>query len=351
MNNKKKFVRFLITTAVFCIAAAVFIQVWNHYMYRPWTRDARVRAEVVKVAPDVSGIVERVYVKDNQPVKKGDLLMLIDPSRYRLAVTQAHAEVSSSAAQIITAEARIKTAEARIQSADAQIAAAEADHGNADQANERRRSVADNVVSPEEKERIASELQQAAARLSNARARRAESLSQLNEARSALTEAQSVHARALSGLELAKLNLERTEVRASVNGYIANLNVFQGDYANAGTPKLSVIDRDSFWVYGYFEETKIPFLKVGDRAEVELMSGQPVLYGRVESIAHGIADRDNPQGADGLANVNPTFSWVRLAQRVPVRIKFDELPQGDHIAAGMTCSVIIRPEDEPKPKH
>ncbi|HCV76670.1 MAG TPA: efflux transporter periplasmic adaptor subunit, partial [Pseudomonas sp.] len=141
-------------------------------------------------------------------------------------------------------------------------------------------------------------------------------------------------------LESARLNLKRTRVLAPVDGYVTNLSVFKGDYAAAGAPKLAVIDAHSFWVYGYFEETKLPHVRVGAAAEMRLMSGQ-TLQGHVESIARGIYDRDNPQSRELTADVNPTFNWVRLAQRVPVRIALDPLPEGLLLAAGTTCTVVL----------
>lgn len=336
-------IRFLLTTLVAVIAVTLGVMLWKHYLYSPWTRDGRVRAEIVKVAPDVSGLVERVCVKDNQSVKKGDLLMVIDQRRYRIAVAQAEAQVESAKARTISAEAQINSVEAQGKSTEAQIAAAEAEYENAKSMSERRKSVADNVVSPEEKEHIASTLAQSGARLADARARLADARSRLADTRSRLTDARASLASAQAALDLAKLNLERTEVRSAVNGSVSNLNVYEGDYANAGAPKMAVVDRDSFWIYGYFEETKIPALKVGDEAEIELMSGGPALRGHIESIAPGITDRDNPAGGELLSNVNPTFSWVRLAQRVPVRIHIDEAPADTRIAAGMTCSIVVKP--------
>jgi multidrug resistance efflux pump len=147
---------------------------------------------------------------------------------------------------------------------------------------------------------------------------------------------------AQAALDAAKLNLERTKVYSPVDGYVTNLNVYRGDYATAGAAKLAIVDSHSFWVYGYFEETKLPHVRVGDRAQIRLMSGGE-LTGHVESISRGIYDRDNPQSRELLADVNPTFNWVRLAQRVPVRVRIDEVPQGVMLAAGTTCTVVIAP--------
>lgn len=154
--------------------------------------------------------------------------------------------------------------------------------------------------------------------------------------------AQAQYQQAVAALDAAKLNLERTRVISPVDGYVTNLNVFRGDYAIAGSAKLAIVDSHSFWVYGYFEETKLPHVRLGDAAEMRLMSGG-VLRGHVESISRGIYDRDNPESRELLADVNPTFNWVRLAQRVPVRIKIDAVPDGVLLSAGTTCTVVVTP--------
>ena len=271
------------------LVVAVFIgrTLWVNYMDTPWTRDGRVRADIINVAPDVSGVVVEVPVRDNQQVKKGDLLMQIDPDHYRIAVKQAEAQVAS----------RLATLKMR-------------------QLNARRRAAMDNEVVFRE---------------------------DLDDASNTAAAAEADYQQALAALDAAKLNLERTQVRASVDGYVTNLNVHRGDYARAGEAKMAVVDENSFWVYGYFEETKLPHIAVGDPAELQLMSGQR-LKGHVESIARAIYDRDNPESRELVADVNPTFNWVRLAQRVPVRIHIDDVPDGVLLAAGITATVIVNPE-------
>ena len=148
-------------------------------------------------------------------------------------------------------------------------------------------------------------------------------------------------------VDTAKLNLNRTEVRAPVDGYISNLNVHTGDFATAGAAKLAIIDKNSFWVYGYFEETKLRLLHLGDPVEIQLLGNASALKGHIESMSSGISDHDNPTGRELLSDVNPIFNWVRLAQRVPVRIKVDQLPKGVELVAGTTCTVIARPPAEP----
>ncbi len=282
----RKIIGFIATLAIFAVAIVIGRALWVHYMDEPWTRDGRVRAEVINIAPDVSGAVVELPVHDNQLVKKGDLLMQIDPSHYQIAVEQAQAAVAA------------RKAELQARRDDAQ----------------RRADMDSLVVSKESRE---------------------------NASHSA-TAAEAQYQQALAALDAAKLNLARTRVVAPVDGYVTNLSVYRGDYATAGAAKFAIVDSHSFWVYGYFEETKLPRVRIGDKAEIRLMSGG-VLQGHVESISRGIYDRDNPQSRELLADVNPTFNWVRLAQRVPVRIRIDHVPDGVVLSAGTTCTVVVTP--------
>ncbi|MBT2791254.1 HlyD family secretion protein [Paraburkholderia strydomiana] len=281
----RNLVGFVATAIIFIVAILLGRVLWVHYMDEPWTRDGRVRAEIVNVAPDVSGAVVDLPVKDNQMVRKGDLLMQIDPSHYQIAVEQAQAAVAA------------RKAELQMRRDDA-----------------KRRADMDSLV-------VSKENQENATHTASA--------------------AEAAYQQALAALDAAKLNLARTRVVSPVDGYVTNLNVFRGDYATAGAAKLAIVDSHSFWVYGYFEETKLPHVHIGDKAEVRLMSGG-TLEGHVESISRGIYDRDNPQSRELLADVNPTFNWVRLAQRVPVRVRIDSVPDGVVLAAGITCTVVVK---------
>jgi RND family efflux transporter MFP subunit len=284
----KKLFSLIATLLVLALALWIGRTLWINYMDTPWTRDGRVRADVINVAADVSGVVVDVPVRDNQLVKKGDVLMQIDPDHYEIAVKQAQALVAS----------RKATWEMR-------------------KLNAKRRADMDSLV-------ISSESRDDAS----------------NIASSTLADYELAQAQ----LDAAELNLKRTKVLSAVDGYVTNLNVHRGDYARIGEAKMAVVDKNSFWVYGYFEENKLPHVRVGDPADMQLMSGE-VLKGHVESIARGIYDRDNPQSRELTADVNPTFNWVRLAQRVPVRIHLDQVPEGVVLAAGITCTVIVNPED------
>jgi len=276
----------LATFLILTLAVVIGRTLWINYMDTPWTRDGRVHADIVNVAADVSGLVVAVPVHDNQAVKKGDLLLRIDPEHYRIAVKQAEALVASRKA---TLDMRLLNAR-------------------------RRAAMDEQVVSRESRD----------------------------DASNTAAAAQADYEQAQAALEAARLNLARTEVRASVDGYITNLKVHPGDYARAGEARLALVDENSYWIYGYFEETKLPYIHVGDQAELQLMSGE-ILKGHVESVARAIYDRDNPQSRELTADVNPTFNWVRLAQRLPVRIHIDEVPRGVLLAAGITATVIVKP--------
>ncbi len=281
---------FQVLGTVLIIGAAALLSraLWNRYMNAPWTRDGRVRADVIQVAPDVSGIVVRVAVKDNQAVHRGDPLFTVDQARYRLALDQARAL----------------------------LAARKAEMDMRQQQAERRARLGNVAVSAETRE----------------------------DARSQADSAGALYREAGVAVATAELNLRRTEVRSPVDGYITNLNVHPGDFASTGVPKLAVIDRNSYWVYGYFEETKLHLLHRGEAVDIRLLGYAPALQGHIESLARGISDHDNPTSRELLSDVNPMFNWVRLAQRIPVRIRIDRLPAGLPLAAGMTCTVIARPE-------
>ena len=321
-------IRFALTAVVLLIAILVAHALWKHYMYSPWTRDGRVRAEIVRIAPDVTGLVTQVNVIDNQTVKKGDLLFVIDRARYQDAVDLARANLAAAQAAAHAAAANI----------DAATAGAAQSKSNFDMyaAQSSRREQLNDVVSAEDRANAQSAATAARAGFNRAQASREQASAGQQQAQAAVTQAQ-------VALASAQLNLDRTEVRAPVDGYVTNLSVRVGDYASVGVPRLALIDSHSYWVYGYFEETKLPQVHVGDSVDIRLMSGGVRLKGTVESIARGITDAAAPVGTDLLANVNPTFNWVRLAQRVPVRIHIDEVPADVVLAAGTTCTVVVEP--------
>ncbi|MGY6124894.1 HlyD family efflux transporter periplasmic adaptor subunit [Paraburkholderia strydomiana] len=313
--NKQSILRAVFTLTALAVAVVLVRLLWLDYMFSPWTRDGRVRANVVQVATDVSGLVAEVRVKDNQWVRKGDILFILDPARFHYALAQADADLLRAEAQVAQAKAQMAASESSFAMKRAQAA--------------RRANLAGDVISDESRADSASLARQSGSSYAADAA--------------AYDAAQAAYKAAGVARQTAALNLARSEVRAPSDGFITNLNLYPGDFATAGTARMALIDSHSFWVYGYFEETKLPKVHVGDRAVVRLMSGGKEIQGHVESLASGIADRDNPTGSDLLADVNPIFTWVRLAQRVPVRVHLDRIPADIKLAMGMTCTVTLQP--------
>ncbi len=285
MPGLSSIVRGAVTLVAVVIAAAAGWYLWRTYEDSPWTRDGRVRANVVNVAPDVAGAVIDMKVSDNQAVKIGDVLFVIDPARYQLALSQA----------------------------EAALVGAKTLFDQRQEEYQRREKLSSISISDEA----------------------------LTQARSAALSAQASRDEAEAALGVAKLNLARTEVRAPVNGYVTNLLFHRGDYATAGRAALAIVDSDSYYVAGYFEETKLRHIKIGDAVSVRLLGFNAPIEGHVQSVARAITDRDNATGSDLIANVNPTFTWVRLAQRIPVRIAIDKVPDGVTLSAGMTATVVV----------
>ncbi|MBU1329194.1 MAG: HlyD family secretion protein [Gammaproteobacteria bacterium] len=258
---------------------------WQHYLYSPWTRDARVRADVVTIAPDLSGWVRELKVRDNQQVAAGELLMSLDRERYQAALEQAQAVAATRRQQLLLREHEA----ARRERLGAQAISAE---------------LRDNAQI-------------------NAEVARGE------------------YHQAQAAVKLAELDLARSEVRAPRAGQVTNLRLAEGNYVRTGEAVLALVDEASFYIQAYFEETKLPRIRIGAPVEVWLMGGGQPLRGEVESISRGITDRNASPDGQLLADVEPTFNWVRLAQRIPVRIKLNEIPEGLTLSAGMTASVRV----------
>jgi multidrug resistance efflux pump len=278
--------RVLLTLILVVAGCAAGYELWDYYMLSPWTRDARVQADVVSIAPDVSGFVADLKVKDNQFVHKGDVLFVLDRERYTRALATAEAVVAARKAEMDRRE-----------------------HEAA-----RRAKLTILAISDEARD----------------------------DAMLTANSTAASYQQALADRSTAQLNLDRTVVRAPVNGFVTNLTLDVGQYASVGTKVMALIDSDSYRVTGYFEETKIPVVRQSGPVDIYLMSGGPPLRGHVESISRGITDRDNPAGPELLANANPTFEWVRLAQRIPVRIHIDQVPNGVLVSSGMTCTVVVK---------
>lgn len=277
--------RILATLAAVGIAGMLCWKTWTTYMATPWTRDGTVRAYVVTVAPQVSGRIVELPVKADQFVHKGDLLMVIEPDDYQIALANAEADVARAKADLEN-----KRAEA-----------------------ERRSHLSALAASDEEKQSFKATADMAAA----------------------------AYQQALANRDKARLDLSRTRIVSPVNGYVTNLLTQTGDFATTGQRALSVVDSDSFWVDGYFEETLLNSIHVGDRAEVALMAYPERLTGRVTGIGRGIAVPNAQPDGSGLATVSPVFTWVRLAQRVPVRVVLDHVPPSVVLSAGLTATISI----------
>jgi multidrug resistance efflux pump len=291
----------LLTLTLVVIALLVLKHLWHYYMDEPWTRDAHVTADVVQVAADVSGLVEAVQVSDNAEVKQGQLLFVVDRSRYQLALAQAQATLAERQAAVTQNQSTVTQLQREIA---------------------RDRSL---------RELVAAE---------DAEVRR----SKLQAAQSTLLAARSAVQTAQTAVELAQLNLDRTQVRSPSDGHLNDRTVRNGSYVTAGKPVLAVLDTGSFRIDGYFEETRLRGVKPGQAVDIHLMGEPQMLRGHVQSIAAGIEDRFRSDGSSLLPNVSPAFDWVRLAQRIPVRIAIDRIPDGVQLIAGRTATVNILSE-------
>jgi multidrug resistance efflux pump len=325
-------VAFTIGLVLMVLGAAFYLYVG--YILYPWTRDGQVRAYVVAIAPRVAGNVVAVHVIDNQFVKKGDPLLEIDPSQYTLAVQAAQQQLEQ-------ARQEVASLTAAIQSAQASVAAMQATLGEANR-DLKRAQEAGNAISAELLDEKNMAAQIAGSDLSQRQAQLAEATQALGAPGDANYRIQDAQV----ALGQANLNLSWSKIVAPSDGYITNLNVDEGDYVPAGGPVLAFVDSTSFWIAGYFMETQLRHMKVGDRAVVTLMAHphQPVI-GEVESFGWAIAP---PNVADVTGDrylvpvIQPVFDWVRLAQRVPLRIKITEVADGVDLIVGLTASVAIR---------
>ncbi|AEI38527.1 MAG: HlyD family secretion protein [Zymomonas mobilis subsp. pomaceae] len=282
--DRRSVLRVLVTLFVVLVAVWVSLRMWFYYEREPWTRDGRVQVDVENVTPDVSGLVTDVLVRENQYVTAGTPLFVVDRVRFRLALEAAEAEVANVASRLEQAE------------------------------RENRRNIRlGDLVSTEILEQGASKVDELAAELERAKA----------------------------NLNTARVNVVRSVVRASVDGWITNFSLRPGNYATAGRPEFALLDRRSLRIVGYFEETKLPRIRIGDKVSIRLMGEKRIIEGHVDSMARGIADRELNATSSLMANVNPTFTWVRLPQRIPVRITIDHVPEGIRLVAGRTATVSV----------
>ncbi len=332
----------LVTLIAVVVALPLSWAMWNAYMDTPWTRDGTVRAYVVSVAPEVSGRIVKLPITDNQFVHKGDLLMVIDPTNYQIAVDMAKAAVEQAQANIQNVDSGVAVQEAQIAASAAQVEDAQAALAFAKQQAARYADLATQQVgSVQMAEQTAAALRQAQATLKTSEATRTVAQRQIDSLKAQRGSAVAALAQANAALDQARANFKRVEIHAPVNGWITNLLAQLGDFATTGQSEITMIDADSFWIDAYFTETALGSIRQGDPAKVKLMGRSDIITGRVGSIARGINVSNAQPGSQGLATVNPIFTWVRLAQRVPVRIDVEHVPEGIELVAGMTATVQI----------
>jgi multidrug resistance efflux pump len=358
MKLKRKY----IITGGFVLLAilAVLIKYWS-LLTNPWTRNGQVQALVIEIAPRVSGPVIALAVRDNQHVHSGDLLFEIDPRTYQASLDQARAQldqtgdnvqaltkqVDSARAGVEVARATIRQAKSAIAQVDATIVKNKAEYDRqlellpkkATSKKSVERAQAIYTISLEEKKTAEAAFDQSEANLVKAQAALAESLAKLG----ALGDANAQIRQAKAALDQAKLNLEFTQVRAPTNGYVTNLRLSIGSHVVANQPALALVDTTSYWVDGYFKENVIAGIKPGDNAVVTLMTypDRPI-KGIVDSLGWGIYQQDGSTAGNLLPRISPTFEWIRLAQRIPVRIRLIEVPEDIKMRIGTTCSVLVR---------
>ncbi|WP_310016233.1 HlyD family secretion protein [Brucella pseudogrignonensis] len=286
-----KFGQILLTLAMVGSAIVIGQQLWFFYMETPWTRDARIRADVIRLAPDVSGSVEEVFVTDNEQITEGMPLFRIEPTRFQIALREAASAVKSTSAAANLAGDDFKRYQMLI-------------------------------------------------------SKEAASLKQSQQAESAMHQAQARYQSALAAYARAQLDLERTTVIAPASGKLTNFTLRRGNYVTAGSPIGVLVEKEAIYVVGYFEETKLRRLHINDRVKIDIMGEPFSITGHVASIAAGIEDHERSDTAGSLASVAPTFSWVRLAQRIPVRIEIDNNPENIRLIAGRTATVSVEEFDK-----
>ncbi len=311
-ERRRKIVSVTITGLVVAAAIWAGISLFTYYQDDPWTRDGRIRADIVQIAPDVGGLVTAIHFDHDQQVHRGDVLFEIDPSRYTIAVN----------------EAKVGLQQAKADLARARFAAQGVEASLAEARREAHRDTGLGELLPSE----ATEQSQTRARELEAKA---------GESRAEVSQAEAQLAAARNALDLAQLNLTRTRVLAPVDGYMSDFDLRVGNYVNAGSPVLALVDTSTLRVEGYFEETKLKHIHLGQKASIHAMGEDKLLHGHVISIAAGIKDHDRTGSSDLLPAINPSFSWVRLPQRVPVRIHIDDAPKGLSLISGRTVSVSL----------
>ncbi len=352
--------KYLLTGAVVAIAVTMVLLKYRDYVVNPWTRDGQVQANVIQLTSRVSGPIVALPIRDNQFVKAGELLFKIDPRTFQADLDSARAQLDETGDSVNALEKQVEAARAGVESSRASIEKAKStiavmvatiEKNKAEYERQKdllpkratseksvQRAKANYEVSVQKKLSAEAGLRQAKAALTESQASLAETQAQLG----ALGDSNPQIRAALAAVRQAELNLEFTEVRASVDGYITNLTLRLGSQAVANQPVLALVDVNSYWINGFFKENTIADIRPDDRAIVTLMTySDTPLEGRVDSVGWGIAQQDGSTGFDLLPTISPTFDWIRLAQRVPVRIHLNEVPEKIKLRVGTTCSVLV----------
>jgi len=356
-----RYLKYLSTFIIVLIAVVVVFLKYQDYLSNPWTRNGQVMAYVIQVTPRVTGPIIKLPIKDNQAVKQGDLLFVIDPRTFKASLDQAHAnydqtldnlaalekQVDAATASVAQFKASISEAESLVDAATSQLTEAKTKYLR------NQILVAKGTVSKQRFDDLKMQYEvatanktQSLAALISAKSALLQSIANLAQAQANLGAPGDENARlraAKAAIDQSALNLEFTQVRAAVDGYVTNLSLQLGSQAVANKAALALVDINSYWVDAYFRETLVGGMHTGDSALVTLMSypDQPIT-GTVDSLGWGIAQSNGSTGYNLLPNVSPTFEWVRLAQRIPVKIHLDQLPKGVKLRIGSTASVLVR---------
>ncbi|MCF9035437.1 HlyD family secretion protein [Acinetobacter nectaris] len=326
--DARKAVRPVVIVVMLVIAVFTVLHLWDYYNAEPWTRDGRVRGDVMQVSSDVSGLVTEVLVQDNQTIKKGQVLFKIDTARQLLDLEQAKSDLAK-------AKAGLAQGEATLAQAKANLIKSAVDTRLADRNATRYANLMEGAISKKDQDQVIATRDQAHAEHTQLEA-------SIEQAQANIKQQHALIEVAQSNVNLAQLNLQRSEVVAPADGTLTNFGMRVGDYVKTGQAVAAMVDRKQLYVVGYFEETKLNRIHIGDKATIELMGDDHKIKGHVQGIASGIDDRERTASSSLLANVNPTFTWVRLAQRVPVKIVLDEDPVNEMaFMAGRTATVRV----------
>src|ERR1700731_1143553 len=287
---KARIINMSVTLVIVCLAGWAAWVLYLRYLHDPWTRDSQVRANIVGIAPRVSGPIIHIAVHDNQQVKAGELLFEIDPTDF-------NAQLNVNSGVVLNSEANLKQRQKDL--------------------NRQSELYRNHVVAQQDFQNAEDNFSAAQAQLVSAKA----------------------------NLELARLNLSYTKVFAPVNGYVTNMNTSEGTYVTAGKQLIALVDGSSFWIAAYFKETQVPHIQIGQKADLALMGYKQGFQGVVRSIGWGIYVQDG-SGSDAtglLPSISQTVDWVRLPQRFPVRIEPSGVPPVP-LRIGQTVSVALAPE-------